>query len=285
MTEYAIALGTFDGMHKGHISVIKAARESGYPCVAVTFSIPPKALLQANSPRLLMTAEGKKRSLGELGVEKCDCLDFDAVRDMSPVEFLDFICKKHNAKMISCGFNYRFGKNAQGDTEFLKTYCKEKGIKLHVARPVKSGGVAVSSTVIREMIEMGEIEAANKLLYKPFGFSGAVIHGDSRGRTIGFPTINQLYPHELVLPKFGVYSADAYVNGKYYRAVTNVGMRPTFRVNAPLCESYLLCFDGDIYGQAVEIRFKRFLRGEEKFSNIDELKSAIRGDVSRCEWE
>ncbi len=285
MIEHAIALGTFDGMHKGHTAVIKAARESGYPCIAVTFAVPPKSIISGERAKLLMTRSGKQRSFAELGVEKCDFLDFDAVRDMSPVQFLDFICNKYNVKMISCGFNYRFGKDAAGDVELLKNYCAKKGIKLHICPPVTENGILISSSVIRELIAKGDIETANTLLYKPFGFDAPVIHGDCRGRTIGFPTVNQLYPPELVLPKFGVYSADAYIGGKYYRAVTNLGLRPTYRVEAPLSESYLLCFEGDLYGSVVEIRLKRFLRGEEKFSNIQELKSAISGDVSKVKWE
>lgn len=280
-----MALGTFDGMHKGHIAVIKAARESGYPCIAVTFAVPPKAIITGEPVGLLMTREGKQRSFAELGVEKCEFLDFQAVRDMSPEDFLDYICVKHNVKMISCGFDYRFGKKAAGNTDILREYCAKKGIDLHICPPVTQNGVAVSSTAIRELIAKGDIESANALLYKPFGFRAPVIHGDSRGRTICFPTVNQLYPSELVLPKFGVYSADAYIGGRYYRAVTNLGIRPTYRVNAPLSESYLLCFDGDLYGAELEIRLKRFLRGEEKFSGIAELKTAISGDVSKVREE
>ena len=164
MMEHAIALGTFDGMHKGHIAVIKAARESGYPCIAVTFAIPPKAVLTGENAGLLMTREGKQRSFKELGVEKCEYLSFQEVCDMSPTDFLDFICKKYNAKMISCGFNYRFGKNAAGDTALLKEYCQKNKIVLSVAAPVKENGIIVSSTVIRELIKAGEIETANRLL-------------------------------------------------------------------------------------------------------------------------
>lgn len=280
MTEYAIALGTFDGMHKGHISVIKAARESGYPCVAVTFSIPPKSLIEANSPRLLMTDEGKKRSLGELGVEKYDCLDFDKVRNMAPVEFLDFICQKHNAKMISCGFNYRFGKEGKGDSEAIKEFCLKNGIECKITSPVTEEGNIISSTVIREMLKNGEVKAANKLLSEPFSFVSEVIQGDKRGRTIGFPTVNQKYPEELVRLRFGVYKTKIEYNGKEYFGITDIGIRPTYKLDFIISETYIKDFSGDLYGEELRITPLEFLRDEVKFISLEELKKQIEIDLN-----
>ena len=220
MKECALALGTFDGMHKGHVSVIKAARESGLEAIAVTFSVPPKFIISGEKPELLMTAEAKEKALAELGVRRCDYLDFSAVNNLSPAEFVDFLCEKYPVKMISCGFNYRFGKNGEGDTKFLREYCREKGIAVHVARARQVDDQVISSTLIRQMIKEGRVADANKLLYKPFSFFGPVVHGDARGRTLGFPTVNQNYPEEqLVLPKAGVYAGETHSRTRNRKAI------------------------------------------------------------------
>lgn len=282
MKECALALGTFDGMHKGHVSVIKAARESGFEVVALTFHIPPKFIISGEKPELLMTAEAKEKALAELGVIRCDYLDFNEVCQLSPKEFLDLICEKYPVKMISCGFNYRFGKNGEGDTKFLREYCREKGITVHVARARQVENEIISSSLLRQMIKDGRVADANKLLYKPFSFFGPVVHGDARGRTLGFPTVNQNYSEEqLVLPKAGVYAGETYVGGKRYHCVTNIGFRPTYAVKKALCETYIIDFDTNLYDTVFEIRLKRFLRSEKKFSSVKELQNAIAADVEK----
>ncbi len=281
MKECALALGTFDGMHKGHVSVIKAARESGFEVVALTFPVPPKFILSGEKYELLMTAEAKEKALAELGVIRCDYLDFDAVCLLSPKEFLDYVCEKYPVKMISCGFNYRFGKNGEGDTKFLREYCKEKGITVHVARARQVENEIISSSLLRQMIKEGNVDKANKLLYKPFSFFGPVVHGDARGRELGFPTVNVNYPEELVLPKAGVYAGETYVGGKLYHCVTNIGFRPTYAVKKALCETFIIDFDTNLYDTVFEIRLKRFLRSEKKFSGVKELQKAIAADVEK----
>ena len=281
MNNCALALGTFDGMHKGHVSVIKAARESGYEAIAVTFSVPPKFILSGEKPELLMTARAKEKALAELGVSRCDYLDFGEVSSLEKREFLDLLCEKYPVKMISCGFNYRFVKNGEGDTKFLRDYCKEKGITLHVARARQVEEQVISSTLIRQMIKEGRVSDANKLLYKPFSFFGPVVHGDKRGRQLGFPTVNQNYPTELVLPKTGVYAGETWIGGKLYHCVTNIGFRPTYAVETALCETYIIDFDTNLYDTVFEIRLKSFLRSEKKFSGFEELQKAIAADVQK----
>ena len=272
-----IALGTFDGMHMGHRAVIDGLIE--YNRIAVTFEKPPKSVISGNE-ELLMTPEDKYKSLLSYGVNEVFMPKFQEMRDLSPSDFLDMLLKAYNPSAIACGFNYRFGKDALGDTKFLSNYCDEKGIKLFVSDAVMYDGEVVSSSKIRDMITAGKIEDANKQIYGGFVFSSEVIHGDHRGRTIGFPTINQIYPVCLVKPKFGVYKAEVIIDGQPYKAITNLGVRPTFKTEIITAETYIPHFVGDLYGKQLQIKLLKFLREERKFHSVDDLKSAIKADVN-----
>lgn len=272
-----IALGTFDGIHQGHRAVIDSIKD--YNRIAVTFKKPPKSVLSSKQ-ELIMTPEDKHQALFDYGLDEVYMPEFNAFKDMSAKEFLDTLIKEYNPKAIACGFNYRFGKGASGDTEFLKNYCDEKGIKLFVSDAVKKDGKIVSSSKIRELISAGETEKANEFIYGGFGFSAEVIHGDHRGRTIGFPTINQIYPVCLVEAKFGVYATEVTIDGDKFKAITNLGYRPTFKTPIITAETYIPHFVGDLYGRRLRIKLLKFLRAEQKFQNTTELKKAIKQDVS-----
>lgn len=270
MEKYAIALGMFDGVHKGHTAVLMGAINSPYKSVAITFSSIP--FKKGGS---IMSAEEKREKLLSLGIDEVRFLNFFEIKDLSPEEFLAYISQKNNIGKICCGFNYRFGKNAAGDTAFLNAWCKSRGIEFFECPAVLSGDTTVSSTYIKSLIENGQIEEANRLLEHNFGFTSKVLNGDKRGRTIGFPTINQLYPETLIAPKYGVYQTKVTVNGKSYNGVTNIGFRPTYITDYISAETYILDFSGDIYGQEVKTELISFLREEKKFSSLEQLKNAI----------
>ena len=272
----AIVLGSFDGVHLGHRAVIDAAE--GYNCIAVTFSLPPKSY-KSSAPKLLMTLEDKKAQLKKCGANEIYVMDFESVKDTSPEDFLNFLKEKFNPYLIVCGFNYRFGKGASGNTETIKAFCSKNGIEFTEIPEVEKEGVTVSSSYIRSLIADGDVKKANTLLSQDFGFSAEVINGDHRGRTIGFPTINQVYPAALINPKFGVYESTVFFDGKTYKAITNLGVRPTYLNENVTCESYIRGFSGDLYGKTVTLRLKRFLRAERKFSSVEELKKAIESDI------
>lgn len=272
----AIALGTFDGLHIAHRAVLDL------PCnfkkIAVTFEKTPRMFFEKNT-ELLITFEEKCSSLKSLGFSEILPLDFNLVKDTQPLDFLEFLQNKYNPEIISCGFNYRFGKNGAGDTSLLKDFCNKNGITLKVCDPVIKKDELVSSTRIRNLLKSGEIEQANSFLYKPFSFSGEVLNGDKRGRTIGFPTINQKYPENLVKLKFGVYKTKVLFDGKVYEGVTNIGVRPTFSADYVISETYIKNFTGNLYGKQVEIQPISFLRQEKKFSSLEELKNQIAKDI------
>lgn len=272
----AVILGTFDGLHMGHRAVIKGAE--GYNIIAVTFIAPPK-MNADSSIGVLMQNEDRFKGLKELGVSEIWALEFNEVKSMEPYDFLDIINQKYSPDLFVCGFNYRFGNKAKGDTETLKAYCEEKGIALKITESVNIDGKTVSSTLIRDFISKGEIEKANKLLYKPFGFNAKVVKGDQRGRNLGFPTANQCYPEEMQKIKFGVYRSKVFIDEKEYKGISNIGMRPTFKTLSPTSETYIYDFSGDIYGKNIRIEPVKFLRGEQKFGSVEELKKAVLKDI------
>lgn len=277
----AIALGTFDGVHKGHAEVLKAAAGSGYKSIAVSFLEPPK--LKAASLGLVLTdAEEKKQMIESLGIKKVHFLNFEEIREMKAMDFLEFLKKEFNPAFITSGFNYRFGFGGEGNTEMLKSFCEENNIEFREIEPVLWENETVSSTRIREYIKNGEIEKANELLLKPFSFSAPVISGDKRGRTIGFPTINQKYPKDFCDIRFGVYKTKVLVDGKEFNGITNIGIRPTFESATVLSETYIEDFNSDIYGSVVTVKFLKFLRDEQRFSSLEELKQNILLDIKKC---
>lgn len=274
----AIALGTFDGVHRAHCKVLDLPKE--YIKTAITFSKPPKMYSQVKE-ELIMDFSDRVAALEELGFTEIVALDFDEVKSITPKEFLDYISKTFNPSIISCGFNYRFGKNGAGDTDFLRKYCEKKGIECRVCKEVRSGGQTVSSTIIRNLLKSGEIKKANSLMFRPFSFSGPVKKGDARGRTIGFPTVNQDYPENLVKVKFGVYKSRVIIGDKTYNAITNIGTRPTFKTDTVISETYIKRFKGDLYNTIVKVSLKEFLREEIKFASVEELRKQIEIDLTK----
>ena len=272
----AIALGTFDGLHAGHRAVIE--KTADFFSVAVTFKIPPKSIL-LGEPQLLVLPQDRKKALEDLGINQVDMQNFEDVYHIDAINYLENLYQKYKPSKIVCGYNYRFGKNAAGDTALLSQFCKNHNIEFCCVPEQCDGQKPISSTAIREYIKNGNIEKANTLLYNNFSFTSEVIHGDARGKTLGFPTANQKYPHLLVKAKFGVYISRVTVDGKTYKAVTNVGIRPTFKTDTIGCETYIKDFSGDLYNKNIKTEFIKFIRAEQKFDSVNQLKQAISNDI------
>lgn len=268
----------FDGVHIGHEAVLDGAVKSEYKSVAVTFSSIP-----FKTGGSIMTAEEKREKLLAYGVDEVKFFEFDEIKDLEPTEFLDYICQAHNVAKICCGFNYRFGKKAAGNTETLKKYCAENGIEFFECPEVVYEGKTVSSTYIKSLLLNGNICLANQLLGETFFFEAEVVVGDKRGRTWGFPTINQPYPKEKAPVKFGVYHTLVSVDGEKYHGVTNIGLRPTYETDFVSAETFILNFSGDCYGKTVKTELVDFLREEKKFSSKEELISAIKADAEKVQ--
>ncbi len=271
----AVALGTFDGIHKGHISVLNIPE--GYNKIALIFSLPPKCI-KSGIQELLLTPEEKKTRLCAMGF-KVVTLDFKKMEHLSPEDFLEYIKREFSPALISCGFNYRFGFEGKGDTAALAEFCGENGIILKVANPVKAEEEIISSSLIRGFLKTGEIVKANRLLGYSFSFTSSVTKGDGRGKTLGFPTVNQRYPEVLAPLKFGVYKTEILIDNKLYEGITNIGHRPTFPLDYILSETFIKDFSGDLYGKELKLIFKEFIRSERRFSSEEELKEQIIKDL------
>lgn len=278
----AVALGNFDGMHVGHMAVLRAAKgfeSKGLTPLALLFDEHSLKAITGTAPPMLMTADERNRIIAENGL-KIKTIVFNEIKDLSPQDFVEkILVGRFGARAVCCGYNYRFGKNASGNAQTMKEICDRLGLECRIAGEVDVDSRAASSTEIRKFIESGEIEKANKMLGHPFGFCTRVIDGDKRGRTLGFPTINQELPDGLVLPKFGVYQADITVDGEHYKGVANIGRRPTVGSEKVLSETYIIDFHKNIYGEYVDIRPVRFIRPERKFSSFDELAKQIKSDA------
>lgn len=271
----SLALGAFDGLHRGHMAVIGRACAPGeggrrlQPAV-FTFSRSPAG----NSA--VLTGRDKERLLEDAGVEVLYSLEFSQVKDWEAEAFVEQVLfETCAARRLCCGEDFRFGRGARGDTALLQTLCDRRGVELTVVPPVKEGGEKVSSTRIRAAVEAGDISLANRLLGRPFGFSLEVIHGNHIGTGLGTPTINQAIPEGFVLPRFGVYASWCRVGGEYFYGVTNVGVKPTVGSDRVLAETWMPEFQGDLYGKRVRVFLLEFLRPEKKFGSLEELKAAI----------
>lgn len=279
----AVALGNFDGLHIGHLAVInRTVEEAGTELTAAVMLFDEHSMkaVTGEAPPKLITDSERAELFKKKGIEAFT-VNFSEIRDFSPEEFVEeILIKKLNAKVVLCGFNYRFGNKAKGDAKLLEKLCIEKGIKCVIIDEVETYGMAVSSTAIRNAVECGDIEKANSMLGRSFGYCTQVINGDKRGRTWGFPTINQKLPEGLVTPHFGVYESIVTVESKSYKGVTNIGSRPTVGTKEILSETHILDFNSELYGTCVDVRLVRFIRKEQKFSSFQELIEQIKSDVS-----
>ena len=278
----SIALGFFDGIHSGHRKVIQStvqAKSEGLCPVCFTFLQNPKNVLgKLENSEAVMTAEDKEKTLKALGIEYICCIDFKSIMNMQADEFVKTILfDKLKAKRLFCGFNYRFGKNGEGDIHLLEKLCRENNVILTVKPPDTESGEVVSSTLIRSLIKQGNVKRANKLLCGKFGFSAEIQHGKKLGRMLGTPTINQPLCKELVVPAYGVYVSEVTLeDGRVFAGVTNIGIKPTVGGTIPVCETWMPEYNGgEIYGCKADIRLLDFIRAEKKFDSFDELKNAI----------
>lgn len=286
-SETVVALGTFDGLHRAHMKIIKAAAEyaaeAGIKWGVMLFDIIPANAVGTGKAGMLMTNDEKKDILTEADFFYTERFD-SGFYEKSPEEFIEYLKRTLHAAAVSVGYNYRFGKNAAGDVRLLEELCRDAGIKVFVTGKTELGGHVVSSTVIRELVTEGRVDEAAEFLGRNFFITGNVESGLQNGRKMGIPTAN-IHADGRLLPKSGVYSGYCTFDEIRHKAIINVGNNPTFGGNRVTIEGHILDFDGDIYGRVIKTEFVRRLRGEQKFASSGELAERIKKDIEQCRKE
>ena len=278
------ALGFFDGVHLGHQTLLHActrlAQQAGIGTAAITFDRHPHSLFTVQPQPLLNTTKNRCGLLQSCGMETVLTYPVNAQTMTMPWEsFLEALIAEGAAGFV-CGYDFRFGKNGEGNAEKLAKFAEERNLPYYIVDEQTMDGEKISSTRIRALLEQGDIENANRLLGHPHMLSGTVVKGRGLGRTIGIPTANMQLPKELVTPAFGVYACSVCVDGNHYAAVTNIGTRPTVDGQNVTVEPWILDFDGDLYGKEITLEFHKFLRPEQKFGSLEELKAQIQKDAA-----
>lgn len=280
----SVALGNFDGVHVGHAALISRAveyaRAHGIKSAVWTFSNDASALPSKSGAKCITSTDEKLAIFRELGVDLAFLVPFDEVRDYSPQKFVrEILIEKCGAVCAVCGFNFCFGKGGVGDSTELSRLMSPRDCI--VVPAVYVGGSVASSTAVRTLIEEGDVEGASTLLGRPFSLEAPVTEGKHLGRTIGIPTINQNFKDGYVIPKTGVYACTVKIDGKDYRGVTNVGVRPTIKEDGHKInsETHIIGYEGELYGENVTIFFERRLRDEMKFESVDDLCAQVQRDI------
>lgn len=283
---FSCAVGNFDGVHRGHaVLLAEASAKGGCDHSAVwTFRDHPK-LCGKNDVKVLSSLDQKLALLAGHGIEYAFIEDFERVCDLSPKEFAeDVLFGGCNVRRAVCGFDFRFGKSAAGSAETLASLLGAKGAETVIVPPVKAeSGETISSSLVRKLIESGDVTRANELLGHPFGIMLTVTGGRRIGRCMGIPTINQRFEDRMAVPAHGVYASRCTIDGKTYDSVTNIGVRPTFGDGDDVvCETHLLDFSGDIYGKTANVELYAFIRTEKKFERVERLIEAIKSDMEKA---
>ena len=276
------AIGNFDGVHAGHQKLLSLAAEKsdGITKSAVfTFSVPTSRL--KNGISLLTSPQERYPLFRKLGIDLLILADFEDISSLSPSSFAENILfDKCRVRRVLCGFNFRYGKSASGNAQSLKHTFAALGGTVDIVQPYRLDGHTVSSSEIREALYVGNVSRAQRMLTRPYAVTAEIVHGKQLGRTLGFPTANQRFPADRLVPKFGVYAVRVHTEHGVYSGVANVGVRPTVENTVSAnCEVYLLDFDGDLYGTTVTTEFLEFLRPERHFSDIHALVRAVHNDI------
>ncbi len=284
-TPCVATVGTFDGFHLGHQSILelmsRIAKKDGFKTTIVTFAPHPRKVLTGQPVKILTTLREKLQIFSEHGIDQVLIIKF--TKAFAAKSSRDFVKKilvdRLGVQAMVIGHDHHFGRNREGSFENLNRMGKEFGFTAHEAPPFKNGGELINSSKIRQLIEAGDVEKASRYLGRPYQISGEVYHGDGRGRKIGFPTANiALDEPDKLIPAQGVYAVDVIAEKKRYKGMMNIGIRPTFEFDSLTLEAHLFNFVGLLYGKTLTVHFKKFIRNEMKFSSISELIEQLKKD-------
>lgn len=281
----AIALGNFDGLHKGHMKLLSMltdlAQDNGLNAVAYTFDEHPVNVIKgAGALKLIADNEYKEELLSTCGLDTLFFEKFADIRYLSPEDFVkDVLVGKLNMKIAVVGLHNHYGKDSAGDVKMLRELGQKYGFLVHMIKPLYlEDEVICSSTKVRELIAGGDVEKAAELLGRPFKIKKTVIKDKMLGKTLGYPTANMMPDASYLLPQFAVYATTTYVDGEAYKSITNVGVSPTVGDGQVRIETHLLGFDKDVYDQTLEVEFLYKIREQKDFGDLDALKAQLAED-------
>jgi riboflavin kinase / FMN adenylyltransferase len=286
-----IALGSFDGLHLGHMGLInktlELSKKNNVKSMVYTFNNHPLSIINKEKvPKLLMDNEIKLNLLEKLGIDVVNLVNFDVeYMKISPEAFIENMVKHYNIKGLIVGFNYRFGYKNSGNIDLLREYSKKLDFELHVIESVTYEGEVVSSSRIRGLLNDGCVKEANKMLILPYRLKGEIIRGKQLGRTLGFPTANLKYDTNFQILDTGVYFTVIEYDNRLYKGITSIGFNPTIEPvsDSITIESYILDFDKYIYGENISVYFICRMRSEIKFNSLDKLVSQLKKDKEYAE--
>ncbi len=283
-----VTVGVFDGVHRGHQqilrSLVEGARASHAPSVVITFDPHPAKLFGRGDIKLLTLPGERAKLLGEYGVDVVITEPFDqTLADVSALDFMTRLKTQLGLTRLILGYDSTLGRNREGNAARLTEIGRELGYVVETVAALGEAGGVFSSTAIRKLVSVGQVDEAARLMGHPYRLTGLVAHGDERGRTIGFPTANLNYAREKVLPAGGIYACWAQVRGERHQAAVNIGTNPTFTPDKQTVsvEAYLLDFNADIYDETVTLEFVQRLRDELKYTSVDALIEQIHKDVAQ----
>ncbi len=283
--ETAVAIGKFDGVHIGHrrlLEEILEQKKNGLAACVFTFDPPPAVLFGSFDGKELTTKEEKRSLFERMGVDIL--IEFPLTYETAAISPMDFakeiVAHRMKARFIAAGTDLSFGAKGAGNAELLREVGAQMGLVVKTIEKVCVDEIEVNSTYIRELLKSGDMQTVNRFLGMPYTVKGTVVHGNRIGRTIGFPTVNLLPVENKLLPPNGVYYSEVLVKGKRYRALSNIGYKPTVTKERVLgVESYLYDFDEEIYDQAIEVYLYAFKRGEQCFESLEALKEQLKKDI------
>jgi len=282
----AVAIGKFDGLHRGHRELLRQlleAKKSGLVATIFTFDPPPEVLFGKRQAKEITTKEEKRIIFEKMGVDILIEYPLNEISAaVSPEEFVRGVLKERmNMSYLAAGYDLSFGHKGAGNAELLRKMAPELNFELNIINKVCEDGREISSTFIREEVEIGNMEHVTKLLGEPYMVIGQVVHGAKLGRKIGMPTINILPQKEKMLPPKGVYYSKTVIGEKEYKSITNIGEKPTVSNDKQIgVETYLYEFDQDVYGKNAIVKLLKFKRPERKFSDLEELKAQMLIDIN-----
>lgn len=283
---YCIALGSFDGVHVGHQRLIErvkySASKNSCASMIYTFEVHPRKILMPNKPIYMITNNAQRADiLNEMGIDVLFLESFEKIMNLSAEQFFhEILVEKLHAKSVVVGYNYRFGRNGEGDADKLIQLGQKYGVEVEIVPPVLVGKEVVSSSLIRHLIYEGRVAEIPSYLSRCYSIQGTVIHGKKNGGAMGIRTANTAISKEAVLPSNGVYITDAIIDKHIYKSLTNVGINPTFRGESLSIETHVLDFEKDLYGQEIEVVFLKKLRDEIKFEYVEDLIAQIKADIA-----